>query len=240
MILFRFFIVVRGNVVIHHGMKVLGYIDLLQVLQLESLAVLFTDVLALGQAVKVEDQMHEFLVGLVIVERNDGDAVIELIPEGVDSVVDDDEVLQVSVADDAKVLDVDALLRSDAVIAVEPVLYQAPVRVQVVKDDISIGLVAGCKDHHLVAFIGLLQAFQSVGPDVDASLNRFPIGESDLDLLIARVPLDVIDAMDESLIQVKDDGFLDMATPEGRQLHRSRLDIILGHWWKGLDILKRL
>ena len=43
---------------IHHGMEVLRNVNLLQVLELEGLAVLLSDVLTLGQAGEVEDEVH--------------------------------------------------------------------------------------------------------------------------------------------------------------------------------------
>jgi hypothetical protein len=43
-------------------MQVLRNVNLLQVLELEGLAVLLSDVLTLGQASEVEDEVHQLLV----------------------------------------------------------------------------------------------------------------------------------------------------------------------------------
>ena len=103
-------------------MQVLSDVNLLQVLQLEGLPVLLSHILALSKAVEVENQVHQLLVCLVIVERNYRDAVVELISERIHGVVHDNQVVEVSVRDDPQVLHVDALFRSDAVISVKSVL----------------------------------------------------------------------------------------------------------------------
>ena len=66
------------------------------------------------------------------------------------------------------------------------------------------------EDHHLVAFISFPQTFQSVRPNVDTRFDSLAIRESHRDIFVAGVSLDIVDAVDESLIQIKDNGFLDV------------------------------
>ena len=73
------------------------------------------------------EQPHEFIVLRVVAEpAADEDAVLEVEPEGLEAVVDDDGAVEVA-AQDVKVLDVPRPLGSDvATVAVDPVLDQAP------------------------------------------------------------------------------------------------------------------
>ena len=54
---------------------------LIELVELERLAVLHPHVLARRQAVQVEDQMEHLLVALLVVERDDWNAIIDLICE---------------------------------------------------------------------------------------------------------------------------------------------------------------
>jgi hypothetical protein len=51
------------------------------------------------------------------------------------------------------------------------------------------------KDYYLVVFIGLFEAFEGIGSDVDASLDSLTIGEGDINHLITWIILNVIDAV---------------------------------------------
>jgi len=66
--------------------------------------------------------VHQLLVGLIIIERNDGDAIVQLVPERIDSVIHDNQVVKVTVRDDAQVFHVDALFGADAMVTVKSVL----------------------------------------------------------------------------------------------------------------------
>lgn len=95
-------------------------------------------------------------------------------------------------------------------ISIQAVLYELPSRVQHVEDDVGIGFVTRREDHYLVAFIRFPQTFQSVRPNVDTRFDSLTVRESHLDIFIAGVPLDIVDAVDEGLIQIKDYRFLDV------------------------------
>ena len=73
------------------------------------------------------EQPHEFIVLRVVAEpAADEDAVLEVEPEGLEAVVDDDGAVEVA-AQDVQVLDVPRPLGSDvATVAVDPVLDEAP------------------------------------------------------------------------------------------------------------------
>lgn len=95
-------------------------------------------------------------------------------------------------------------------ISIQAVLYELPSRVQHIEDDIGVGLVTCREDHYLVAFIRFPQTFQSVRPNVDTRFDSLAVWESHRNIFIAGVSLDIVDAVDKSLVQVKDNRFLDV------------------------------
>jgi hypothetical protein len=101
-------------------------------------------------------------------------------------------------------------------VSVQAVLYELPRRVQHIEDDVGIGLVTRSKDHHLVAFIRFPQTFQSIRPNIDARFDSLTVRESHRNIFVAGISLDIVDAVDESLVQVKDNRFLDMLKLEVR------------------------
>ena len=87
------------------------------------------NIFTLSEAIKVEDQMHQFLVRFVVVERNDRDAIVQLVAERIHCIVYDDHVFQVSIRNDSEVFNIYSLLCSNTVISIEPILYQLTSRV---------------------------------------------------------------------------------------------------------------
>jgi hypothetical protein len=102
------------------------------------------------------------------------------------------------------------------VISIQAVLYELPRWVQHIEDDVGIGLVTRREDHYLVAFIRFPQTFQSVRPNVDTRFYSLSIRESHRNIFVAGVSLDIVDAVDESLVQIKDNRFLDVLKLEVR------------------------
>ena len=103
-------------------MQVLSDIDLLQILQLECLSVLFPHIFALSKAVEVEYQVHKLLIGLVIVERNNGNSIVQLVAERINSVVHDNEIFQVAVGYNSQIFHVNTLFGPDTMVPIEPEL----------------------------------------------------------------------------------------------------------------------
>ena len=101
-------------------------------------------------------------------------------------------------------------------VSIQAVLYELPCRVQHIEDYISIGLVTCREDHNLIAFIRFPQTFQSVRPNVDASFDSLTVRESHRDIFVAGVSFYIVDAVDESLVQIKDNSFLDVLKLEVR------------------------
>jgi len=106
----------------------LSYVHGHELLKLERPPVLHTDIFAFNDTVEVIDKVHQFFIvdiGCVrIIERNDWNAVGELVSKAVHCVVDDDDLRQVAVLQYPEVFDVDVLGGFDAVLAVEAVVNQ--------------------------------------------------------------------------------------------------------------------
>jgi len=95
---------------------------LLQFVELKRLSVLFTDVFACGKAVQVEDEVEHLFIAGFMVEGDDRYAVVDLVGEGVDRVVDDHHVLHVSVCDDSQVFHVVSFRSLNTVLSVHTIL----------------------------------------------------------------------------------------------------------------------
>ena len=175
--------------------------------------------------------MQHLFVSFVIVEWDDGDAVVDLVRERKHGVVHDDYVFdfeQVGV-DDPQILDEVAAGCLDTVLAVEAVLEQLPVRVDVVQDGICVHLVPRSEhdDHEVLA--GLDQALHDVGPDVDPSVHWLLVREPDLDDHVSILLLHIVNAVNERLDHVEDDQLL-------------LVDWVPGRWelddsWRRIDLL---
>ena len=94
----------------------------IQLIEFKCLSVLHSDILTRGQTVQIEDQVEHLLVGLFVVEGDNGDAIVDLVGEGVHAVVYDHHVFHSSVGNDSQVFDVVALRRLNAVLPVQSIL----------------------------------------------------------------------------------------------------------------------
>lgn len=151
--------------------------------------------------------MKHLLVSFVIIEWNDRNSIINLERKAVDTVIDNDDVLEISVFKDPQVLDVVALGCQTAVLAVETVLDVLLVWVDVVKNGISVDLVTSCEDNDLEVLSGFLKALHYERPDVDASIHGVFIWEVYLKYDIRVLCLDVVDAVDQGLVHVENHQF---------------------------------
>ena len=183
----------------------LQVVSIAQLVQLEGLPVLASNVIDFGEAIEIVDEMQHLLVGLVLVERNDRDPIVDLEGEAVDRVVDDDHILEVPlVFEDPHVFYVVAFFSQEAVVPVEPCLDQLKVWIDVVQDSVCVCLVA-CSEHdYLEVLAGLLQALHDERPNIDSSVNSLFIGEVNLKNDIWILCFNIVHAMDQGLIHIKD------------------------------------
>ena len=94
-------------------------------------------------------------------------------------------------------------------------LYESPVRVQVVQDRICISLLTGSEDYDLKVLVGFLQTFDYERSNVDASayyvlwvLTKALLREVNLQYDIRVFFIYIVHTMDQSLIHVKDNDLL--------------------------------
>lgn len=93
--------------------------------------------------------------------------------------------------------------------SVHPVLHVLVIWVEVVDDGVCIGLVAGSEHNYLEVLVCLSQTLVHVGSDVDSSVYRLVfIFEVYLYYDVWVFCFNVIYTVDESFIQIKDNGLL--------------------------------
>lgn len=117
-------------------------------MELKILLVELTHILALGHLLEVLLQLDELAV-LPRVVGQDGDAVFELEDVGVGSIVHQHHTAQIPIYY-SQILRIDILMNLYTIFTVEPVLDILPLRVQLVKHDVSVGLVAGSEGDDLI------------------------------------------------------------------------------------------
>lgn len=54
---------------------------------------------------------------------------------------------------------------------IHPKLNQFMVWIEIIEDCVSVGLMTRCKDDYLKVLISLLQAFNNIGPNINASTH---------------------------------------------------------------------
>lgn len=117
--------------------------------------------------------MLELVVQLVMLERNDWDAIAQLQAKTVDGVVNQDHILQVYVFDNSQVLDVNIISCFDTAIPIESMLEKFSSWVNIVKNDIGIPLVRCSEDHYLIVLVHLLEHFLAIRTYVETCVDNF-------------------------------------------------------------------
>lgn len=151
--------------------------------------------------------MQKFLIFLIVIERNDRYAILELIKVGVCCVIDEKDVLQVAVLEHSKILDVDALLGLPAMASVKSVGNEFLLWVEMIEHDICVTLMTGCEYDDLAELCQFLQKSDSMWPDVYSGINFLASGELDFETDIIRGIYTFI-AVNKGLIQIQHYGIL--------------------------------
>ena len=174
--------------------------------------------------------MEHLLVPWVVIEIDNWDAVVQLESEGVHAVVDQDYVREGTLMENAHILDVEVWVAcSDAGWSIETSLDQGAIWIEVVDDRISVLLLRGSEDDHLEMLVCGFKAFSCERSDVDAShywlglLTKLDWNE---DVWIIRV--DVVHAVDQRLIEIKDNCLSLAWMIRLRQVNEQVLDLFKG------------
>lgn len=72
-----------------------------QLKELEGLPVLISDVVDICQAIQIINKMEHLFVSLIIIKWNDGNTIVNLKCKTVNTIVDDDDVFEISIAKDS-------------------------------------------------------------------------------------------------------------------------------------------
>ena len=184
------------------------------------------------------DQVKQLSVVGVIVPGNDGNPVVQMVPERVSQVVHNHQVLDPPVAEDPQVLHVDPF-DHQAVPSVQPVVDQAPLRIQIVQNAVRVSFLRGGEHNDFKVLISLLQDLPGVRPNVEPNRDDLPAAKVNIDDHF-RISSIVIDAVDESLIQVKDYRLFQLVARFLRQIKSLRLQLGQVHWRQVADELDSL
>ena len=109
-----------------------------ELLKMEFSPIVLTNIVILSTCFEVRNQMLKLLVIRVFLERSDGDAIFELLPERIHSIVNEEDVLEFDIFEHSQVLDVFATLCFDAAITIESMLDELTCWIEVVDDTISV------------------------------------------------------------------------------------------------------
>lgn len=144
-----------------------------QLHKLEGFLVLLSDVVAILQAVQVELEVEHLFVMFILIEADDGYTVVKLESEGVDRVINENDIRQLSLVEDAQVLHIEVRSASPHTTGtIETSLDEVTFGVEVVDDRVSI-LLFGCSEYYnLEVLVGCLEAVNCVGADIDAGEDR--------------------------------------------------------------------
>ena len=109
-------------------------------------------------------------------------------------------------------------------LSVHPVLEHLVLRVNIVKDGVSIGLVRCREYYHLKIFVSLLETLHEVWSEVDTGTDCLLAWEVNFKNYVWVLCLDIINTVDECLVHIENQNFLVLWVPRIRQEHKFILD----------------
>jgi hypothetical protein len=99
--------------------------------------------------------------------------------------------------------------------------------VDVVEDSVRVGLVARSEDDDLEVFAGFFKTLHEVGSQVDAGTDGLFVWEVDFKDHVRILSFNVINAMHQSLVHVKDQKLFLLLRCWWRQVHKLVFDCVL-------------
>ena len=150
---------------------------------------------------QVVAQVYKFLIVLVPREVDYRNAIVKLIAERKDPVVDDSDVRE-RLLENPQVLDIEAVML-DARVPVKASLDQFVARVNNVEDRIRVCLFRSRENHDLKELISHGQAVQQVRSEIDTSFACLILPELDSHNLVSIFHLTVVHTVDQGFVKVK-------------------------------------
>ena len=120
----------------------------------------------------------------LICELKNGDPVVNLKTKGMDQVINDNNILELSIFYDPKILDVVSVVGFHTVAAVQKPADQFLGLVEVVYDDRGVFLCACGKDVDIVEFAHFLEELKTVRTDIEVELHSLML---ELDLAVFKL-----------------------------------------------------
>ncbi len=117
--------------------------------------------------------MQQLLIILIVVEGYDGHAVLDLVREWVDRVVDQHDLVQGKALKDTQIFHIVAVVGLQARVTVESKGKQGVLWINKIEDCVSIWLMRSCEDANLEQFSSLFETLQKVWPYIESSLKLF-------------------------------------------------------------------
>ena len=152
--------------------------------------------------------MNQLFVLLVLVKRNNRDSVLQMVQIRVSCIVHQKDVLKIPILDDSQILDIDSFLGLPALRTEQAMTHQLSLWIKMVQDNIGVAFMTGCKDYNLTELREFFEELHGVGTDIDSGIDFLSSGELDLEGDVMR-DAEVFIAMDESFIEVENQGVLD-------------------------------
>ena len=105
--------------------------------------------------------------------------------------------------ENSQVFDVVAARSENAMLTVEPVLYELLVGVDVVKNGVSIDLMARSEYDNLKVLIGLMETLDDIWSHIDTCIHSLFSWKVNFKNNICLLSFDIINTMNQSFIHVK-------------------------------------
>lgn len=119
-------------IILKRSLTLIKILSIAEFEKLKGLPVLIPDIVHSRQTVQIVNQMQHFFISLVIVERDNGDPVVNLKCKAVHAIVYNDHIFQVSISKYPQILDIIPLLSQKAVLSVKSSLEIFILRVNII------------------------------------------------------------------------------------------------------------
>ena len=159
--------------------------------------------------------MVQLLVILIIIVRDYGDPIFKLEAKGVDSIVNNNQILEINVGENSEILNVDILGSAVARVTVKSKVKQFVVWVKKVQDRVSVGLVGSCEHNHLKFFSCCFDTFKDKRSNVDSSLYNL-VFKLNINHMLRLFHINVVNTVNQSLVHIKNNCLLNMGSSKWR------------------------
>lgn len=134
----------------------------------------------LNEGFDIFDQVHQLLILLVIVKRNDWNSILKLIEVRVGGIINQKHILKVTISQYSQVFYVNAFLCLPTVVSEQSMRNQFFMGIQMIQHNICVTFMTCCKYNDLTYFRQIFKQFQSMRPHIDPCINNLSSRELNL------------------------------------------------------------